>query len=201
MVLNATDKEICLRENRIIGTLEPYHQDVEGYISTVAESLNEIRKIGGNGGLLNSVISDGNERMPEVSASFSSQVATVSGDKTSQGKGTDRSESAPFSTTIGKNNQPSAESTKTLPLLLNKDIQCGKTEYQDRVRNLLNSYRDVLTRKGESIGATNIIEHKIELKDPNVILNKYPYRIPHRYKESLSQLTQEMLDEPVTRGQ
>ena len=61
LVLNATDKEICLRENRIIGTLEPYHQDVEGYISTVAESLNEIRKIGGNRRLLNSVVSDGNE--------------------------------------------------------------------------------------------------------------------------------------------
>ena len=72
-------------------------------------------------------------------------------------------------------------------LKLNVDESTSKSEdgVVHRLKNLLNEYREIISLDGEGIGRTNLLTHKIRLKDERTVINTPSYRVPHKYQSLL----------------
>ena len=69
-----------------------------------------------------------------------------------------------------------------------KDVNVGSEPEggaKEELIKLLNKYRSVISLKGEGIGKTKLLKHRIELVEKNLTVNTPPYRIPHKFQALL----------------
>ena len=81
--------------------------------------------------------------------------------------------------------------------LTTADVECSIEDCKEQCTELLNEFRDVITLSNESIGVTNICEHRIKLQDNAPVINQVPYRIAHKYRQELDKVTNKMLDDDI----
>ena len=70
------------------------------------------------------------------------------------------------------------------------------SDHLEELLPVLNEYRDVIAKKGELLGKTNILKAEIESGDHSPIYTKQ-YPMPHSTKEAAKNIFQEMPDQKV----
>jgi len=182
-VLNATDNDLYFKDNEMVGELIKYSSDqveTEVLMTTVRNSLFNghtsqfMDKSVHRGGEMSLCLAEGSD---DCEGFYNKDVENCD--------------------EVGVTEDTVSNKLQSRRKLLPSDVNCSSQEYMSDVVSLLNEYRDVITLKDEPIGTTNISKHKITLKENSSIINKIPYRIPHKYKAELEKITQRMLDEDI----
>uniref|UniRef100_A0ABD2WX54 RNA-directed DNA polymerase n=1 Tax=Trichogramma kaykai TaxID=54128 RepID=A0ABD2WX54_9HYME len=72
-------------------------------------------------------------------------------------------------------------------------IEYNQSKELNKIIDLIREYADIFHLKGETLGATHIIEHAIHTKD-DAPINARPYRFPAALREELHRQVNEMLE-------
>lgn len=87
--------------------------------------------------------------------------------------------------------------TPSLPNISEEQVKIGLNKHTTQLTGLLNKFRDIVALSGEELGRTNLTEHTIALK-PGIDPIFVPmYRLPHKHRETVSKLVDEMLKSGV----
>ena len=227
LMINPLDEDISLKENEMLGTLIKYDKSevsCESYLSTIAESLKvnyedsevdfdySVSSDGMPKSLRNSEVSNDTELHVEnfktLSTSTSCNLNVADKEllkrhnKVKCTRTDDVSSKVVASLVSSQNNRRNlmedvSNKANNRRMLSTADVHCESITYHSELTNTLNEYRDVITLENESIGITNVLKHQIKVKENAEVINKLPYKIPHRYREELEKVTNEMSEEGI----
>jgi len=90
--------------------------------------------------------------------------------------------------------QPPRQEQDEVPV----DLQSSSLtqEQQERLKALLNEYRDIFAVTPEELGRTNLVQHHIDTGDHRPLRSR-PYRVPHTQKETIESHINDMLSRDV----
>ena len=89
---------------------------------------------------------------------------------------------------------------------LGMDVSKLSLKQRDELTHLVLSYQDVFALEDEGLGATSLVEHKIDTQGATLI-KQYTRRVPHAMRSKIKDLVVGMLEKgvieptPTARGQ